>query len=38
MTDKIGMLELNDILLNSMPNSSSYQSYVQGFDYKSIIF
>ena len=30
MTDKIGFTELNDILLNSMPNSWPKQVYVQG--------
>ena len=29
---------MNDILLNSMTNSCSKQSYVQVFDYKSISF
>ena len=38
MTDKIGMTELNEILLNSMPNSWSKKLYVQGFDYESINF
>ena len=33
---KIGMTELNEILLNSMPNSRSKQAYVQGFDWKYI--
>ena len=37
-TQKIGMTELNGILLNSMPNSWSKQAYVQGFDWKSITF
>ena len=31
-THKIGMTELNEILLNSTPNSQSKQAYVQGFD------
>ena len=31
-THKIGMTELNEILLNSTPNSWSKQAYVQGFD------
>ena len=35
-TQKIGTTELNEILLNSMPNSWSKQAYVQGFDWKSI--
>ena len=38
MTDKIGVNELNEILLNSMPNRWSKQSYVQGFDWESISF
>ena len=37
-TDKIGVTELNDILLNSMPNSCSKQACVQGFDCDSITF
>ena len=32
LTDKIGMTDLNEILLNSMPNSWSKQAYVQIFD------
>ena len=32
LTDKIGVTELNGILLNRMPNSWSKQAYVQGFD------
>ena len=35
-TQKFGMTELNEILLNSMPNSWSKQAYVQGFDWKYI--
>ena len=35
-THKIGITDLNEILLNSMPNSWSKQAYVQGFDWKSI--
>ena len=35
-THKIGMTELNEILLNSMPNSWSKQAYVQGFDWRYI--
>ena len=38
LTDKIGITELNRILLNIMPNSWSKQSYIQGFDCKSITF
>ena len=37
-THKIGMIELNEILLNSKTNSWSKQAYVQGFDWKSITF
>ena len=38
ISDKIGLTKLSKILLNSMPNSWSNQSYVQGFDYESILF
>ena len=38
MTDKIGVTELNEILLNSMPNIWYNQAYVQGFDYEYISF
>ena len=31
-------MDLNEILLNSMPNSWSKQAYVQGFDCKYITF
>ena len=31
LTDNIGMVELNEILLNSMPNSWIKQAYVQVF-------
>ena len=34
--DKIGVTELNEIILNSTPNSWSKQAYVQGFDCESI--
>ena len=34
---KIGVTELNEILLNSMPTSWSKQAYVQGFDGESIL-
>ena len=37
-TDKIGVTELNEILLNSMTNSWSKQAYIQGFDCESINF
>ena len=36
--DKIGITELNYILLNSISNSWYKQAYVQGFYYKSIYF
>ena len=36
--DKIGVTELNEIILNSMPNSWYKKSYVQGFDCTSILF
>ena len=36
LTDKIGMTELNDIFLNSMPNSLIKQVYMKGFDCKYI--
>ena len=32
MADKMGVTELNEILLNSMPNIWSKQAYLQGFD------
>ena len=35
---KIGITELNDILLNSMHNSWSKQAYVQGFECEYISF
>ena len=38
MTDKIGITELNEILLNSMPHIFSKQAYVQGFDCGTISF
>ena len=38
LTDKIGVTELNEILLKSMTNSWSVQVYVQGFDFCSITF
>ena len=34
----MGVTELNEILLKSMPNRWSKQSYVQGFDCKTIYF
>ena len=38
LSDKIDVTELNDILLNIMPNSWSKQAYVQGFDCESFFF
>ena len=38
MADKIGVTELNEILLNSMPNSWYKQAYVQGFDCEYILY
>ena len=38
MTDKIDVNKLNEILLNSMPNSWSKQAYMQGFYCESIGF
>ena len=35
---KIGVTEINKILLNSTPNSWYKQAYVQGFDCESILF
>ena len=32
LTDKIGVTELNEILLNSMPNIWYKHAYVKGFD------
>ena len=38
MADKMGVTELNEILLNSMPNSCSKQAYVKGFGCETIRF
>ena len=38
LTDKFGMIDLNKIVLNSIPNSWSKQAYVQRFDGESITF
>ena len=38
LSDKIGITELNEILLNSMHNSWSKQAYVQGFYCEYITF
>ena len=35
-SDKIGRMELNGIILNSMPNGRGKQAYVQVFDCKKI--
>ena len=37
MADKIGVTEINEIILYSMPNSWSKQAYIQGFDCESIL-
>ena len=37
MDDKIGVTELNEIVLKSMPNSWPKTVYVQGFNCKSIL-
>ena len=38
MANKMGVTELNGILLNSVTNSWSKQEYVQGFDCDTISF
>ena len=38
MTDNIGMTELDEILLNIMPNGWIKQAYVQVFSCESITF
>ena len=38
LTNKIGMIDLNKIVLNSVTNSWSKQAYVQVFDCKSVNF
>ena len=38
LTDNIGITKLNEILLNSMPNSWYKQTYVQDFDCGYITF
>ena len=38
MTDKIRVVEINEILQNSMPNSWSKQAYVKGFHCEYITF
>ena len=37
LSDKIGVTESNNILLNSMPNSWIKQAHVQGFDREHIL-
>ena len=37
MADKIGITELNEIILNNMLNSWYNKTYVQGFDCESIL-
>ena len=38
LNDKIGVTKLNEVLLNSIPNSWYIQAYIQGFDGESITF
>ena len=38
LTEKIKVAKINEILLNSMPNSWSKQAHVQGFYCKSVNF
>ena len=38
MAYKMGINEISEILLNSMPNIWSKQAYLQGFDFKTISF
>ena len=38
MAEKMGVTDLNKILLNSIPNSWSKQDYIQGFDCDTISF
>ena len=38
LSEKNGTVELNEILLNSMPNSCSNKAYVQVFDCEPITF
>ena len=38
MADNMGVTELNEILLNIIPNNWSKQYYVQGFDCETISF
>ena len=38
MADKMGVTELNEIILKSMENSWSKKAYVQGFDCETFYF
>ena len=38
LIDKIGVTELNEIFLNSMPNSLRNQAYAQGYNCESITY
>ena len=38
LTDKIGVTDLNEIILNNMTNIWSKQAYLQGFDCEYITF
>ena len=38
LADKIDVTELDDIFINTMTNIWSKQAYVQGFDWKYILF
>ena len=38
LTDKIGVIKINEIFLNSMPKIWSKQAYIQVFDCESITF
>ena len=38
ISNKIGITELNEIILDSMPSSCSNKAYVQVFEYESILF
>ena len=38
MADKMGITELIEILLNSIPNSWYKQAYVQGFDCETVLW
>ena len=38
LSNEIGVTELDEILLNMIPNRQSKQAYVQGFDFEYISF